>query len=577
MINNQNINPTSFISSKNEIKAIPLLIPKLKSSLKLQKEFIKEIEQKLKILADNEVQNKIELNSLVKDFMDEIPFIIKELGISFAHYFFLNSDIFYSLMGIYFDSMDKNDEKIEIKIKNIFEACINVFEFIFSNNDINKNKNYLKGIEIIKDNNTLIVRTPLDEEKIYENCYVLLNGLKELIKIGKDKEKINELEKKFIELKKEIKILSLKISNESKQATIEFFDELIQEINNNFENIYSSEQNENNSISIKEISENKIIKEEMNKPLDQRTSLYLDEEIKENQNEVIEFNNYPLPFAKNGDVEENLKRQICGFLNTKGGRLYIGINGEKKVTGIELNSKNRDISRNEIINLTYGFHPNCRTEKIYVDFIPVKNANTQEFISKRYVVKIRVYPGDPDALYSFTTKGYHSTIRRNNKCVELDSTEIYNEIIERDEIKKIKDQDNIIFKENNIRDPVPEINENEEEDDEYYELPFFGVDSNENLSDNIKKKVKENEPKKYKKPNMVREGSFTVKVTNIDENLSSNDVNRFFNGCKCYSQKMMKGHGYLNFSKLIDAKYCIDKYDGKKLGKKFIKLSLTNN
>ena len=131
MINNQNINPTSFISSKNEIKDIPLLIPKLKSSLKLQKEFIKEIEQKLKILADNEVQNKIELNSLVKDFMDEIPFIIKELGISFAHYFFLNSDIFYSLMGIYFDSMDKNDEKIEIKIKNIFEACINVFEFIF--------------------------------------------------------------------------------------------------------------------------------------------------------------------------------------------------------------------------------------------------------------------------------------------------------------------------------------------------------------------------------------------------------------------------------------------------------------
>ena len=576
MIDNQNINPTSYISFKNEIKDVPSLIPKLKSSLKLQKEFIKEIEQKLKDLADNEVQNKINLNSTVKDFMDEIPFIIKELGISFAHYFFLNSDIFYSLIGIYFDNMDKNDEKILSKIKNIFEACISTFKFIFSNNDLNKNKIYLQDVEIIKDDGKIIVRTPKDEDKIYENYYVLLNGLNELIEIGEDKEKIEELERKFNELKKEIKILSLKILDESKQATFEFFDELTQKINDKFKKIYSNNQNESNFISMKEIPENKIIKEVMNKPLDQRTSFYLNEEIKENPNEVIEFKNYSLPLTNKEDVKENLKRQICGFLNSKGGRLYIGINGEKKVKGIYLNSKNRDTSRNEIINLLYGFYPNCRTEKIYVDFIPVKNAETQVFISKKYVVKIRVYPGDPDVLYSMTNKGYHSTIRRDNKCIELDSTEIYEEIIQRDDIKSIKNQDNIIFQEKNIRDPPPEINENEE-DDEYYELPFFGVDSNENLSDNVKKIVKAKEPKKYKKNNMVRDGSYTVKVTNIDENIPTKDVNRFFNGCKCYSQKMLKGYGFLNFSSLNDAKNCIDKYKGKKIGNKVIKLSLINN
>ena len=122
---------------------------------------------------------------------------------------------------------------------------------------------------------------------------------------------------------------------------------------------------------------------------------------------------------------EELKRQYCGFLNSQGGRLYIGINSQNIVKGVELNSKTRDNSRNNLVNLTFDFYPNIRLEKIKVYYIPVKDRKTKKFINRRYVVKIRIFPGDPEYLYSMTSKGYHSTIRRNNQYYELNSTEIY--------------------------------------------------------------------------------------------------------------------------------------------------------
>ena len=130
MIKNQNIKPSSFISQDNQIKNHNLLIQKLKESLKLQKQFIKEIQQKLQVLANNEVENKININPDLKDFMDEIPFIIKDLGIPFAHNFIHDSDIYFNLLGLYFDKKEKKDEKFVKKIEMIFEACMDVFQLI---------------------------------------------------------------------------------------------------------------------------------------------------------------------------------------------------------------------------------------------------------------------------------------------------------------------------------------------------------------------------------------------------------------------------------------------------------------
>ena len=328
MINNQNLSKASF-NSGNELKNMPSLILKLKSSLKFQKEFIKEIEQNLQVFIENEVQNTISSNSSINELIDSIPFIIKELGISFAHNFLQNSSIYYSLIGLYFDKKEKNDEKYSKKITLIFDACIDIFKFSFSNDELNEIKEYLYEMKIIENKNEIINAEPKEEEKLYENIYILLNGLKTLIEIGKDKEKIDELNKKYLNIKKDIKILSNKTPGQINQAEIEFFNELIQEIDDYFKKINL----QNTNIIINEIPENKKIEEIINIPLEQRTFFYLNEKIKETKNELIEFKNYSLPLTNKEDGED-IKRQICGFLNSRGGRLYIGINGQNIVKGV---------------------------------------------------------------------------------------------------------------------------------------------------------------------------------------------------------------------------------------------------
>jgi len=579
MSNNKSTYKPTFISGY-EIKNIPTLIQALKSSLEYQKNFIEEIDKKfLNIISD--IQNKKNLDLLlIYNFLEAFAFIIKELGIPFAHNL-LQTDIFTNLTQLYFDESEKNNVKLIEKISNILDTWMDVFKYIVSNDHLNKTRQNLIEIQIIKEKNEIYDNKPKDEETIYENFYALLNGLKTLKEIGKDKEKLEELDKKYEALKKEIRIFSIKSGNEN-QASKDFFNSLIKELNEHFNELNSNSDQVNNDIiiNINEIPENKKVEIE-DIPLYKRTFFYFDEKIKEIRNEVTEFKSYSFPLAKvDGD---EIKRQICGFLNSQGGRLYIGINSQNEVKGIALDSKARDKTRNSLVNLTYDFYPNCRIDKIFVYFIPVKNPSTKEFINKRYVIKIRVYPGDPEVLYSMTSVGYHSTIRKGNLCYEMNSTEIYNEIITRDEIKKLKNIDNVFLKESKIKDPEPEVNLNEDdidEDDDSDDFPFFGGNNsnnnNKNNNNNYNRGNKHHEPhkKKKKKNNNVREGFITVKINNIDESVPINEVNKHFNGWKLASQKILKGHGFLNFAKLEDAQKCVEHFNGFKLGNKNLKLTI---
>ena len=569
MILNEKNNNISF-SSINYLKDISPYIPILKSSLKYQKDLMKDIERKIEILINDEILNKNNPNiKFINDYLELFITIMKQFGIPVAHNFLFHSNILQNLCGLYFDK----NEKYGNKIKKIFVACLEVFDNIFSNNKLNEIREYLNSTQIIQIQEETRGNEPKDDEIIYENIYDLLNGLKDILDI-KDREKLSELEDKYKSLKQDLKIFQIKNREQPYQAELEFFNELILDIDKKFKEISSSKINEKNI----EINLNNIHKiEEIDIPLHKRTSFYLNEKIKEQRNEVIEFKSYSLPLANNKE-RDDIKRQICGFLNSKGGRLYLGINSQNEVKGIVLDSKTRDICRNDLVNLTYDFYPNCRTDKIFVDFIPIKDMFTKEFKSKRFVVKIRVYPGNPEYLYSMCKVGYHSTIRRGNQCYELNSTEIYDQIVQRDELKKIKNQDNNIIIEANIRDPSPEKNNHDDDKEEIDELPFFGKDSL-NISDDVKRIIKEKgkRPRKKNKKNMVRDGTITVKVTNIDENIPSNDVNRMFNGCRCASQKMLNGHGFLNFSNINDANNCIARFNGKLVGNKRIKLNIINN
>ena len=597
MKNTQN---KSYFFIGYEIKNIFSLIPLFKSSIKYQIDFIQELEQKLRNFIC-ESQDDIDRYLLqMNNFMVVLPSIIGQLGIPFAHNF-LDTDFLYNLIDWYFDE-EKTSMKKKEKIKNIFDAYMDVFKFVLSNDRLNNIRESLTSFGLIEKKEEIKDKDAKDDEKIYENYYALLNGLKTLKEIGIDKEKIVELEKKYDELKKEIKIYKYKISsknengleknNHNEMAEIEFFDRLIKDLDNYFIELKKSQGKnyDNNIIEKNEIFEEKNEIEKNMPPLNERTSLYLDEKLKERKNEFIEFKSYSFPLAK--ENMEDIKRQICGFLNSRGGRLYIGINGENKVKGVALNSKARDNSRNSIINLTHDFYPNCRLDKVTVDYIPVKDKKNNKFINRRYVVKIKILPGDPGLLYSMTTVGYNSTIRKNVQVYELNSTEIYKEIIERDD-KKLQNKDNI-NKEINIKDPNPEININEDEDENRDEngFPFFGgnknfnqnnnninnyINNNNNNNNKMNKANPKPQGKKGKKNYMVREGDITVKITNIDESLPKSDVNRFFNGCKCSSQKILNGYGYLNFAHLNDANNCIARFNGCKLGNKNIKLSIINN
>jgi hypothetical protein len=161
-----------------------------------------------------------------------------------------------------------------------------------------------------------------------------------------------------------------------------------------------------------------------------RTFFIHEETLLYDENELIEYKNYQTFPVLEDHLVETLKKAICGFLNQKGGRLYIGINDDKVIKGIYLTDKNQDISKNFIQNLTAHFYPKCRTEKIRIDLIPIRN-DSGEYITNLFVVKVIIKQGDTDKLYSMTDRQYYSTLRLNGLVQTLYCEEIMKEIFRR--------------------------------------------------------------------------------------------------------------------------------------------------
>ena len=577
MFQNKDNSKKELIITLDLLKNQESLIKKLESSLYLQKLFLKDIDNKLSSFLKNKGNNKNE-TSLIEELLSILPEIISQLGIPFVYHFLNQENILEKFLNLYYDQYDE-------KVEDIFKTCLNIVSFSLYCDYFNKIKHSLIEIGIIQNKEEYTNKNAdmNPEQIIFERISSMLNELNQLKDIGIDKENISKFEIDYNDVIKEIKNLHNKMN--ITPAMIEFYQELIKpfgdylksmsktiknkkkEENTNKENINNN--NDENIIKNNEIDEIKGIS------LDKRTFFYKDEKIKENRNQVIEFKNYSFPL--NEENSDEIKRHLCSFLNSEGGRLYIGIDEKNIVKGITLNYKKRDNLRNSLVNLTYDFYPKCRVDKIFVYFIPIKDPKTKNFIQKKYIIKIRVYPGDPQVLYSMTNKGgYHSTIRRNGQCKILNSTEIYEEIIHRDEYKKVlnDEKNQMIMKENEIKDPEPEVNQQDLEDNEIDDIPVFKkiIIEKGNNKNNAQKK-NNGKPKKN-----IKEGPIVVKVTNIDKDLPLNDVNRTFNNCKCSSQHFLKaGYGYLNFSNQIDAENCIVNFDGRKLGNKKIKLSIVKN
>jgi hypothetical protein len=189
--------------------------------------------------------------------------------------------------------------------------------------------------------------------------------------------------------------------------------------------------------------------EEINKvkniPLKDREFLYKDEELIDEENEYTEFKQYSYPFSQ--EKIDEIKRQYCGFLNSHGGRIYIGINDFRIVKGINLDRKAYESIKNDLINYSKDFYPTCKIDKINVYFLTLKHSKTNKVMSDLYVIKIIVMPGEPYNLYSINNKGgYISALRLPGQCINLTGEEILTELMKRTNFLK---QKNINNKKNN--------------------------------------------------------------------------------------------------------------------------------
>ena len=550
------------LNNQNNINSLTDMKNILSNDLNKQKNFLLNLNNIIDIISSG----TIELTPLLENINNILPDLIQVLGIPFCD-LINETNIINYYFNIYISS------KLEV-IKNILIAFIQVFNFISNEKTLGDILlqlliNYDDSFKEIS-NNKRNIRTPLEDiydtlisnykKSNFENRIKIKNQLLDKIKEIETKKiystsTILYLKEKIVAIDNNIRIIDIK-----NMQNVNVFKGI-----NHFINNFKT----NNSFQIKNIyTNNVIINEEINKvksiPLKDREFLYKDEELIDEENEYTEFKNYSYSFSQ--EKIDEIKRQYCGFLNSHGGRIYIGINDLRIVKGIHLESKWTEILKSDLINYSKDFFPICNIDKISIYFLPVKHMKTNKVMHNLFVIKIIVMPGEPYNLYSIHNKGgYISTLRLPGQCINLTAEEIYTELMKRAELlkqKEIKDQ-NIVQNQN--KNPNNGISEGKYED----------ISEDINLND-VEKRDSESEDKNGKK-----KAIYLIKITNIDTNLKIKDINKNFTGCGCCLQKFpaikgkSKGYGEIHFSKKTLAKSIIKKFNRSNLGgKKQISMKL---
>ena len=558
-------------------ESIKTIESKLSESFCKQKYFIQLIKDNIKLYMSNNKEPIIKLEKM----SCILPHLIKTLGLPFCDLITNNNEIIEYYVGKFIS--DKNKENKDIS-KTILINYINIYNFKSTDsNPSDKLIELLKNTDIdiknMQDNKRL---TKSIIESIYDEIADFFNTLKAIRNMEEDIEEEGFDQIQLLFKEKINKINDIEKIDVCPKATIEFLREKMNEIENfiNKKKINKSNQNIINNVNPQNSDNNIVNKINIQLNLDNsnsglnedeskklreielknRTSFYKNEYLVYGEDDLTEFKNYLYPF--NEGQEKEIKRQYIGFLNSNGGRIYIGINDQRVVRGVVLTYKNCDIFRNTLVGFMNDFYPKCRLDKIKVYFIPIKNPFTKKYINDLYVVKIIILPGDPYILYSITKRGgFISAIRRQSQVFNLDAEEITKEIIARNELKKnSKNQIQIPNFNIGFNDPEPEINleiSHTFEEKEKYED-----------SDNLNyyyMKSKILIDKKY---------VYIVNVKNIDTNLKVKEINKFFNGCQQSYQKFFSkegkslGYGRIHFTNEDAANAVIKKYNGKNLGGK---------
>ena len=554
-------------NQQNNINQLANMKLSLLSDFTKQKNFVLNINKIVNIISSGIK----ELIPSIENINNILPYFINELGISFCD--LINET---NIIKFYFNNYLISKSEV---IKNILVSFIQIFNF--ESSEKTPGDTLIQLLSTYDNNFTEISDKKRTEKTEIEEIYDILNSTysksaneekeklkKELLeKIGLlEKNKtysistIQYLKEKIETIDNNVKIIDLN-NSKNDSNNINNTNSIFKELNYYINNLQIS----NNFINLLFNSNNELSEEEFNlhkkMPLEERKYLIKDEQLMEEENEYTEFKNYSYPFSQ--EKIDEIKRQYCGFLNSKGGRIYIGITDLRVVKGLHLDYKARDTIKNELINYTYDFYPKCRIDKISVYFLRIKSFQTRRYINNLTVIKIIVMPGEPYNLYSINNKtGYISTLRLPGQCINLTAEEIYTEIMRRAELYKQRH-----ITEQNNKNEVKEIRIEEMPEENIEEININEEENTENESDEKSNKKKVN---------------YVVKITNIDTSLKIKDINRYFNGCGCFLQKFPAeegkslGYGEIHFSKKETAKAIIQKYNNINLcGSKKILMKLT--
>ena len=513
----------------------------------------------------------------IKELPDKLEYLIKassDLGISFIYLLILlkNKDseknLSSFLISLYYEDIET--KRLEQLFNNIFSAC----DFVGAANN-NYIAEFLQNIEIfgILDNCKNEVRTNLTRiEIIYSKIISTIDIYNTYIEVGEPfEEDAKEIKLKYDECLKEISDLKINKNIPNLKFNLDFFNDLLSSVdihkldNKNKEiKYFGIDENDCNfSNNINKINNNlsfsssKIISQRLEKiPLKNRKFFILNELLNFGEDAETEFKNYMF-FANINEIiplhlAQKLQRLFCSFLNNKGGRIYFGINDQKYVKGNKLSYEQRDKLSIELINLTTGFYPECKSSKISVHFIPIKGSN-QAFLKDRYVTKVIIKQGDTDKLYSVSNKVYESYKRVQCMVSNLKPEVIANEIYKR------KSNPERPIPEDQFIDPEPEEN--------LYESDYIYGENN--------KKRKRN--KNYYKNELI-----AIKVKNINEETPVflldevfNEDNNIIENKKFFENNGISlGYGYIYVRDKNSAYTIIDKYDNMNIYGKKIRLHL---
>ena len=645
--NNNKKNENEKIQNKDEVLSFFELflsdidiLPLLNESITHQKKFISFIiNQFNKCISQKPNKLGINLTSKILSFLINN---FQKLGISFFSLLIKEEEFSKKIIfGFFYDNLFKKE------IILLIQKIIDIFNFNFEEKEMqNPIEIYYKDLidygiieqKDLKENEKRISLT--EEEQIYVQIESILCGLKKYRNLGNDVEKdASEFFDNEISLCEQ-NLNLLKLNDDITNANIEFYQEKIEEIKN-FKNkkpeenknvdkdsdndsdnddnkkeiIYPNDNDvhfvlDNNNLSDEEEEEEeemntpeKIIediKELRKKPLKERIYFYKDEQIIEEENLYTEFKNYYFPLGQN--QKDELKRQFCSFINSNGGRLYIGISDQKIIKGVVTNEK-VTMYEKRMNELLKDFYPEIKAYEFLKFYsIPVKNNKNGKIIDNLFVFKIIIKKGDPSILYSISDKSLKSSIRLQGQCANLTAEEIHKEIIERHKFKNMP-KNQIIEDEYEMNDPAPIITQriinNEEKkrnlmnklnnDKDIKKINNEKIFKDEDNEKNEGLKIEDyldkndnNRNKKTKKGKKIKKnknkGIYRVEISNIDKNVDENVLRELFNGFNCQNLNFYKhqngmSNGYMDFLKEEDANNCIETCNNMPFGKRNIKLS----